>query len=85
MYLLYVTRENEQTNVYSVLGTTVPLMYPVHNLSPFELVKLNVSASTIAGEGPQSPEIQNRTAQTGIYILYYYYYLYILYTPLWFI
>ena len=64
MYTLYVTSESGQTDVYSVNGRLTS--YVVMNLSPYSLVSVNMSASTSAGEGPQSAAIEMRTAQAGI-------------------
>ena len=63
-YSFYVTSENGEAVVYRVDGRLTS--YVVMNLSPYSLVSVNMSASTSAGEGPQSAAIEMRTAQAGI-------------------
>ena len=38
--------------------------YNVSNLYPFQIINVEISASTIVGEGPRTPRMEVQTAQT---------------------
>ena len=65
-YTLYARYDNGSKDEINVNGSS--RMYVLGNLSPHQLVHVQMSASTIAGEGPTSAEAHNRTSQAGVLI-----------------
>lgn len=62
-YNIYITYDNGSTDAINVNGSHKE--YVLDNLSPHQMVYVNMSASTIAGEGPLSGTVYNRTSQAG--------------------
>ena len=63
-YTIYVRYDNGSRDEIYVNGSS--RMYVLDNLSPHQLVHVQMSASTIAGEGSTSAEAHNRTSQAGV-------------------
>ena len=40
--------------------------YTLNDLSPYQLVQVGVSASTVVGEGPRSSPVQGRSSEAGM-------------------
>ena len=62
-YTLYIGYENGSVDVFHVDWETTS--YNITNLNPYEQISVNVTASTHAGEGPNSVN-KIRTAQAGM-------------------
>ena len=63
-YTIYVTRLERGNTVVNYTSTDTQLLqFDVHNLDPFELVEVSVSATNSAGEGPRSPGVRGRTRE----------------------
>ena len=65
-YTYYITFENGSSTVLvdrSLTGT-----FTLEGLLPYQLVTVEVSANTSAGEGPKSPVDEIRTSQAGMSI-----------------
>ena len=65
LYNIYVTYDNHSKD--NVTVNSSENSYLLDGLSPHQLVYVSMSASTIAGEGPLSVTVHNRTSQTGIW------------------
>ena len=57
----YVGYENESVDVYYASGESTS--YNITNLLPFQIISVEISASTSVGEGPLTPEVEIQTAQ----------------------
>ena len=64
LYNIYATYDNHSEDNFTV--NCSENSYVLDGLSPHQLVYVSMSASTIAGEGPLSETVHNRTSQTGI-------------------
>ena len=64
-YTLYVTfgEETEPLAFHTASSATV---YTINHLQPYQLVSVEISAHTDAGEGPKSATVQGRTSEEGI-------------------
>ena len=60
-YTLYVGYENGSVDVYYASGESTS--YNITNLLPFQIISVEISASTSVGEGPLTPEVEIQTAQ----------------------
>ena len=63
LYNIYVTYDNGSTRKTTVDGSETS--YLIGGLSPYQLVYVSISASTIVGAGPSSAKLQQRTNQAG--------------------
>ena len=61
-YTIYVGYENRSVNVFNVNRTSTA--YNISNLYPFQIINVEISASTTVGEGPRTPRMEVQTAQT---------------------
>ena len=65
-YTFYVRFDNGTSIV--IVDRTLTGRFVLRNLQPYQLVTIEVSANTSAGEGPKSDVDEIRTAQAGIII-----------------
>ena len=63
VYNIYVTYDNGSMENMTVDGSENS--YLIGGLSPHQLVYVNISASTIAGEGPSSSTVEQKTGQAS--------------------
>ena len=61
-YTIYVGYENRSVDVFSVNGQSTA--YNITNLYPFQIINVQISASTTSGEGPRTPRMEVQTAQS---------------------
>ena len=62
-YTIYVGFEDGSVDVFYVNG--VSTLYNITNLQPYQIISVEISASTSIGEGPRSSIIEVQTAQAG--------------------
>ena len=62
-YKLYVGYENGSVDVFYVDGESSS--YNVTNLLPYQIISVEISASTNVGEGPRTFRFEIQTAQAG--------------------
>ena len=70
-YTLYVSFEDGSVDVFYVDGEST--LYNITNLLPYQIIDVQISASTSVGEGPRSSSVEVQTAQAGkinLYTLY---------------
>lgn len=60
-YTLYIGYENGTVDVFYTNGET--RSFNITNLYPFQIISIDISASTRIGEGPLAPRIEVQTAQ----------------------
>jgi len=63
LYTIYATYDNGSQTTLSVNSSIES--YLLDGLSPHQIVYVALSASTVAGEGPQSEEMAYRTSEAG--------------------
>ena len=63
VYNIYVTYDNGSIENMTVNGSENS--YLIGGLSPHQLVYVSISASTIAGEGPSTSRLEQRTGQAS--------------------
>lgn len=64
LYTIYADFNNGSARVFGVNASEDS--YELKGLSPYQLIYINMSASTIVGEGPVSLTVSERTSQSGI-------------------
>ena len=62
-YTLYVGFEDGSVDVFYVNGESTS--YNITNLQPYQIISVEISASTSVGEGPRSYKMEVQTAQAG--------------------
>ena len=62
-YTIYVGFEDGSVDVFYVNG--VSTLYNITNLRPYQIIGVEISASTSVGEGPRSSIMEVQTAQAG--------------------
>ena len=62
-YTIYVGFEDGSVDVFYVNG--VSTLYNITNLQPYQIIGVEISASTSIGEGPRSSIMEVQTAQAG--------------------
>ena len=62
-YTLYVGFEDGSVDVFYVYGESTT--YNITNLRPYQIISVEISASTSVGEGPRSSSVEVHTAQDG--------------------
>ena len=62
-YTLYVRFEDGSVDVFYASGESTS--YNITNLLPYQIINVQISASTSVGQGPCSSEIEVQTAQAG--------------------
>lgn len=62
-YTIYVGFEDGSVDVLYVNG--VSTLYNITNLQPYQIISVEISASTNVGEGPRSSSMEVQTAQAG--------------------
>ena len=62
-YTLYVGFEDGSVDVFYVYGESTS--YNITNLRPYQIISVEISASTSVGEGPRSSSVEVQTAQDG--------------------
>ena len=62
-YTLYVGFEDGSVDVFYVNGEST--LYNITNLQPYQIISIEISASTSIGEGPRSSSVEVHTAQDG--------------------
>ena len=67
-YILYVNYSDGSPVVVLQSGA-LPTNYTLINLQPYQLVTVQVSATTAAGEGPRSQPAMGRAREEGYYLL----------------
>lgn len=60
-YTLYIGYENGTVDVFYINGDA--RSFNITNLHPFQIISIDISASTRIGEGPRTPQIEVQTAQ----------------------
>ena len=60
-FSIYVDYENGTYDVFYVDGQSTS--FNITNLLPFQIISVDVSASTVIGEGPHSSQLEIQTAQ----------------------
>ena len=63
LYTIYADYNNGSSEAFCINETE--RSYKIEGLSPHQLIGINMSASTIIGEGPVSNTISERTSQSG--------------------
>ena len=64
-YTVYIDYNNGSLDTF----TAVNLNYTLNNLSPHQLIGVEISASTSVGEGPRAETHESRTHQDGKILL----------------
>ena len=67
LYTIYADYNNGTSQEIDVKATE--RSYKLNGLSPHQLISINISASTVIGEGPLSSTISERTSQAGKWLL----------------
>lgn len=62
-YTLYIGFEDGSVEVFYVNGQSTS--YNVTNLLPYQIISVQISASTVIGEGPRTSSVEVQTAQAG--------------------
>ena len=63
LYTLYADYNNGSSGIFDV--GAMHRSYKSEGLHPYQLIGINISASTIAGEGPTSATESEHTSQSG--------------------
>ena len=62
-YTIYVDYENGTQNVFSVDGQSTS--YNITGLLPYQIISVDIAASTVVGKGPHSLQKEVQSAQAG--------------------
>ena len=60
-YTIHIHYENGTHNVFSVDGQSTS--YNITDLFPYQIISVDIAASTVIGEGPHSLQLEVQTAQ----------------------
>ena len=63
LYTIYADYNNGSNHTFTVNGNEHG--YILDGLSPYQLISINISASTLIGEGPVSRAVSEYTSQSG--------------------
>ena len=69
-YTLYINYTNGSKIFIKVVESQFSL-YLIEGLSPYQLVGVSISATTMGGEGPLSSTVYNTTHETGLLLIYF--------------
>ena len=64
-YNLYVNY-NDRSPITKIQSNSPITSYTVTELQPYQLIRVQISASTVAGEGPKSEPVSGRAREEGI-------------------
>ena len=68
-YTLYINYTNGSKIFIKVVESQFSL-YLIEGLSPYQLVSVSISATTLGGEGPLSSTVYNTTHETGLLLIF---------------